>query len=248
MRGLAWALMLFTGAAASGPRVAVIIDDLGNRGAADRRAVALPGPVALSVLPHTPFARRVAEDGHAAGKEVLVHLPMQGMADTSPGPGVLHLHSTRAELERALEMALAAVPHARGINNHEGSMLTRHPGHMAWLMEAVARRGGLFFVDSRTTRHTVAERLAREHRVPVLSRDVFLDDDPSPESVAAQFERLLSIARRKGVAVAIGHPHGATLELLERRLPTLALQGIELVSLATLLEQEQSPWPAYSSP
>lgn len=241
-------LMLCAGTAWADVRVSIIIDDLGNRAVLDRRAVALPGPVAMSVLPHTPHARRIAESAHAAGKEVLVHLPMQRLEEARPGPGVLHLDITRGELERTLHDALDAVPYASGVNNHMGSLLTRHPGHMAWLMSALRQRGALFFVDSRTTRHTVAERLAREHGVPALSRDIFLDDDPGPEAVNAAFDRLLDVARRRGAAVAIGHPRRATLEVLEARLPRLADDGVALVTLSELLQRETPAWPAFSSP
>lgn len=248
MRTLILCLLLWAGEVFSGPQVAIIIDDLGNRGVLDRRAVALPGPVAMSVLPHTPHARQIAERANAAGKEVLVHLPMQRLDELTPGPEVLSLASTRTVLERLLDGALASVPHASGVNNHMGSLITRHPGHMGWLMSALARRGGLFFVDSRTTSRTVAAMMAREKGVPVLSRDVFLDDDRDPAAIAAAFDRLEATARRKGRAVAIGHPYPATLALLEERLPRLPEAGFELVKLSTLLQSERSQWPAYSSP
>lgn len=242
--------LLGAGAAQAGPVVSIIIDDLGNRGALDRRAVALPGPVAMSVLPHTPHARHVAERARKAGKEILVHLPMQSAAETDVPPATIGLHDTRGQLEAALRRALEAVPNAVGINNHRGSLITRHPGHMAWLMEALTRHRPLFFVDSRTTKFTVAARVAAEHGVPALSRDVFLDDDPDREAVDRAFDRLVETARRQGRAVAIGHPRAATLAVLEERLPELAEHGIRLVPLASMLaleHQEEERWLPYSS-
>lgn len=248
-RTLAALCLLASGTAQAGPTVSVIIDDLGNRGALDRRAVALPGPVAMAVLPHTPHATHVAERAHRAGKEVLVHLPMQSMEALRAPAGAIDLHDTRQQLESHLDRALAAIPHAIGVNNHMGSLITRHPGHMDWLMSALARRPELIFVDSRTTKFTVAERLAREHGVPALSRDVFLDDDPSRESVERAFDRLVTTAERRGRAVAIGHPLPVTLEVLERRLPELAARGIEVVPLSEMLAMEKvKPWRTYSSP
>lgn len=229
-------LLLASGAGQAGPVVSIIIDDLGNRGRLDRRAVALPGPVAMSVLPHTPHARHVAERARRAGKEILVHLPMQSEAAPDAPPGTIALHDTRRQLEGHLRRALEAVPHAVGVNNHMGSLITRHPGHMAWLMNALAEHPRLFFVDSRTTKFTVAGRVAGEHGVPALSRDVFLDDDPSREAVERAFDELVDIARRRGRAVAIGHPHPVTLKVLEERLPELAALGVTLVPLSEMLE------------
>lgn len=243
-------LLLASGAVQAGPVVSVIIDDLGNRGALDRRAVALPGPVAMSVLPHTPHARHIAHRARQAGKEVLVHLPMQGETSPEVPPDTIGLHDTRRQVEDHVRRALEAVPHAAGVNNHQGSVITRHPGHMAWLMSSLAGHPRLFFVDSRTTDRTVAARLAGEHGVPALSRDVFLDDDPSRDAVERAFDRLVDTARRRGRAVAIGHPRDTTLAVLEERLPRLAGLGVELVPLSEMIETESAKeerWLPYSS-
>ncbi len=128
------------------PVISIIIDDLGYGLVDGRRAIDLPGPVACSVLPHTPYSSRLAEAAHGAGKEVLLHLPMQPMNDKDPGFGALTLDTNEQGLRRLLEANLAAVPHVVGINNHMGSLLTRHPGHMGWLMRDLRDdpRGAVF--------------------------------------------------------------------------------------------------------
>ena len=195
-------------------RIAIIIDDLGYVHGPGRRTVALPAPVVCSVLPHTPFSRTIARAAHAAGKEVLLHLPLQATSeDAVTSVGTIRIDSTRSQLVRILESDLETVPHVVGINNHMGSLLTRHPGHMDWLMGALKARGNLFFVDSYTSELSVALRFAREHDVPALRRDVFLDNVPVQEDIGREFERLLSIARRNGRAVGIGHPVSRNAEL-----------------------------------
>ena len=134
-----------------------------------------------------------------------------------------------------LGQALDSVPHAIGINSHRGSLLTRHPGHMQWLMEEISTYGNLFFIDSYTHHGSVALQVADEIGVPAMRRNVFLDPDPSPETVAREFERMKKLARKRGTAVAIGHPYPATLDLLERELPRLAEEGFELVRISELL-------------
>ncbi len=229
-----------TDAGMTAPRVAIIIDDLGYQAAAGRRAVALPGAVALAFLPGTPQGERLARLAHGNGKEVLLHLPLQAASEAHQpermGDAVgIHLDMSRGELRSALATALESVPHATGVNSHRGSLLTRHPGHMQWLMEEILAHGGLFFVDSYTTHKSVALAIANEHDVAAVRRDVFLDPDRSPETVQREFERLVRLAERRGAAVAIGHPHDETLELLERELPLLAARGIELVRVAELV-------------
>lgn len=220
------------------PRIAIIIDDLGRSEALGRRAAGLPGPVACAFLPRAPHSPALAELAHGRGQVVMLHLPMQSMEQRRLDAGGLTLHMTRRQFEATLAEDLARVPHVQGVNNHMGSLLTRHPGHMLWLMEALRDRGGLFFIDSRTTLHTVARQLAFEQGIPSLSRDVFLDNSPDIEAINAQFDHLLALARRQGAAVAIGHPYPATLEVLEARLPRLRREGVELVPITRLVEQQ----------
>ena len=223
--------------AQSTPRIAIIIDDLGYHLSAGHRAVALPGPVACAILPGTPGSVQLAQAAWQSGKEVLLHLPMQSMhGQGAVEPGSITLDTTRQGLADTFANALATVPFAVGVNSHRGSLLTRHPGHMGWLMEEMLRAGGLYFVDSYTTHHSVALRIASEQGVPAIKRDVFLDSDPAPEMVEREFERLKAMARERGLAVAIGHPYPGTLAFLERAIPALVEEGIELVPLRELIQ------------
>ena len=222
--------------AQSAPRIAIIIDDLGYHLAAGQRAVALPGPVACAILPGTPRSTQLAQAAWQSGKEVLLHLPMQSMhLHGAMEPGSITLDTTRQGLADIFANALATVPFAVGVNSHRGSLLTRHPGHMSWLMEEILMAGGLYFVDSYTTHRSVALQIASEQGVPAIKRDVFLDSDPAPEMVEREFERLKALARENGLAVGIGHPYPATLGFLERAIPRLVEEGIELVPLRELI-------------
>ena len=214
------------------PRIAIIIDDLGYELEAGRRAVNLPGPVACAVLPSTPRAIELARAARTAGKEVLLHLPMQSETDDADQePGMIRLDTTREQFARSFAESFESVPFAIGVNSHRGSLLTQHPGHMEWLMEEITARGDLVFVDSYTTHRSVALQLARENGIPSVRRDVFLDSDRDDESIAREFDRLKQLARSRGLAIAIGHPHAETLAFLERELPGLAGQGYELVGI-----------------
>ena len=230
-------LMLAAGLVVAGPpRVAIIIDDLGYALDVGRRAIALPGPVTYAVLPGAPRTAILANTAHENGKEVLLHLPLQAYPeDQAQEPGGINLDMSREEFGATFEAAFASVPHAIGVNGHRGSLLTRHPGHMQWLMEELLARDDLFFIDSYTTHKSVALQLARESGIRAMRRDVFLDPDRLPGTVAREFERMKQLARERGFAVAIGHPYPATLEFLERELPNLEAEGLELVAISVLL-------------
>jgi len=224
-------------AAAAQPVVSIVIDDIGDNPDTGQRAVDLPGPVACAFLPGTPYAHSLAERAHRQGKEVLLHQPMQAVAHNDLlGPGALMLHMTEPRFLHTLRDNLQSLPYVVGVNNHMGSLLTRHPGHMTWLMRELKREGDLFYVDSRTTRHTVAEQMAHEVGVPTTRRNVFLDNRLSKEAIRDQFLELVRDAREEGHALAIGHPHPKTLAVLEQEIPKLAAQGVRLVPVFTLLQ------------
>lgn len=226
-------------AQAQRPVIAIIIDDLGNR-SSDVQAINLPGAVACAFLPHTPHAQRLAKIAHANNKEVLLHAPMQSMhSDKKLGPGSLMLDMSESEFIKTFQEDLASIPHVQGVNNHMGSLLTRHPGHMLWLMQEINRQGDLFFVDSRTTAHSVARMVANENNVPSLTRDVFLDAEDSEAFVEKQFDRLLKIARTHGYALAIGHPYPSTMKVLKKRLQELESEQVDLVPVSTMLKIRQ---------
>jgi len=227
------ALLLIAGAASSEPAtvptVTLVIDDLGNNRHEAERVIQLPGSVVCAVLPQTRHARTIAEAAHAQGKPVILHLPMEPLSGIDPGPGQIDSHMSFAQMQSTLDADLASVPHATGVSNHMGSLMTAQPVAMRWLMRALIQHR-LYFIDSRTEAGSLAAIIARQEGVPVLERQVFLDPDPSPEGVNRQLERLEQLARRHGHALAIGHPYPTTLVALEQWLPTLNAKGLKLVS------------------
>jgi polysaccharide deacetylase 2 family uncharacterized protein YibQ len=215
------------------PKVAylsLIIDDLGQSPEKDSRALALPGPVTLAIMPDTPHATEFARQAHKAGKTVMLHMPM----DPATGPYAWHPDLPLPELESRLNAALLKVPYAAGINNHEGSRMTAEPVAMSWLVEELQRRH-LFFVDSRTSAKTVAAAEAQKIGLASLSRDVFLDDDRTAEAINGQLQSAIRLAHKQGSAVMIGHPYPVTMEVLERELPKLKSEGIDWIELRHMI-------------
>jgi uncharacterized protein len=218
-----------------GPQLAIILDDLGHDRSAADSLLALPFPLTVSVLPHLPFSTDVAEEVHRRGDEVLLHLPMESQSGEAPPEAVqLRVGMNRDDVESILAGMLETVPYAMGVNNHQGSRATSDSALMDALMPALRRRG-LFFIDSRTTAATVAYHSAGRAGVPAASRKVFLDDAPSPETILAQLDLAARDARRDGSAIAIGHPHPATIAVLAEGVPRLEAAGIRLVFASDLV-------------
>ena len=217
------------GARANAPRLAIIIDDVGYDRAAADALFALPFPLALSVLPNVAHSTDIAEEAYRRGYQVMLHLPMESSnGESKPEAVQLRSGMSPGEAARLLGRMLETVPHAVGVNNHQGSLATADPGLMAAIMTALRERE-LFFLDSRTTAATVAHEAAVREGVPAASRNVFLDDVATREAVRQQLALAARHARQQGFAIAIGHPHPATLEALQEYLPQLEAQGIRLV-------------------
>lgn len=233
-RLLAFALALVSVPALAAPAISIVIDDLGDKLTAGRAAIALPGAVACAFLPESPHTQRLAAEAHAAGKAVMLHLPLQPL-NGKAHPLALNASQSAASRAAHLQRLLKAVPHARGVNNHQGSRATESREQMHWLMRELSLAGIDYFVDSGTSAHSQAYALARAYGMPTLKRRVFLDNEPTAAAVNAEFDRLLRLARRDGLALAIGHPHEATLQVLRERLPQLAQEGIELISPVQML-------------
>ncbi len=237
--------------------ISLIIDDIGNSPESGLAALELPGDLVYSFLPNTPYATLLAEMAHEKGKQVMLHIPMEAEHHKELGPNGLLLNMTEPDYKAALDQALQSVPHAVGINNHMGSLLTQHQQPMKWLMDVLLQHQ-LFFLDSRTTVKTVAQQTAADMGVKTFRRDVFLDNSRNQEDILKQFNRLISLAKHKGFATGIAHPYPETLAVLKEQIPALQAKGIKLVFASEFLEQytlkdqeltqRSALWPASSSP
>ncbi|HEY6102436.1 MAG TPA: divergent polysaccharide deacetylase family protein [bacterium] len=214
-------------------RVAVIFDDAGGSLEDVEAIIALGRPVTIAVLPGLRFSRDVAERTRAAGLEVFLHLPIEADPPQPMGPGGIAVAMTDEEIAVMVRDGLDTVPGAIGVNNHMGSRGTADARVMRAVLGVVKARG-LIWVDSRTTIHTVGAELAGQMGIPTASRQVFLDNDDRPEAIRVQITRLIEIARRNGEAIAIGHAHRRTAQVLREMLSEFDHADIELVPASGL--------------
>jgi uncharacterized protein len=219
------------------PAIAVVIDDLGLNRRNTAALNKLKGPLTLAFLPYAGALEEQAQAGRAAGHELMLHLPMEPTGHEWPGPNALLSSLSPPDLVSRLRGQLLSFRGFVGINNHMGSLLTTERGPMALVM-AELRSRGLLFLDSRTTSRSIAGAEAQRMGVPHAQRDVFLDNDPDLAAIRRQLTATERIARRRGSAVAIGHPHDATIEALRGWLPTLEQRGFVLVPISSIVVRE----------
>lgn len=213
---------------AGAPRLAIIIDDCGQWPETEHGFIALPAPLTLSVLPHVRYGTQIARDADAAGKGVMLHLPMEPLSGADPGPGRITVAMSDDAIAAQVRDDLASVPLAAGVNNHEGSRATADDRVMRAVASVLAQRG-LFFIDSRTGSASVAERDTSAAGIRTAGRDVFLDNAADVAATESQLRRAAQLAQSQGSAIAIGHPRPTTLTAVRTLLPELQHEGIQLV-------------------
>ena len=213
-------------------RVAIIIDDIGYR-YSDAKALELPGNVTFSILPHTPYGKRLAVKANSHQKDVLLHIPMESEKGQRLGPGALTSDMSEQTIHDTLAASFAEIPFAIGINNHMGSRLTSLYKPMSWTMNFLKKRD-LLFLDSKTSAHSQAEQAARDLGVPINNRHVFLDNNLDDAYIEQQFNELINHAKSNEFAIAIAHPHPETVKNLTRLIPRLSKNNITLVPLSAL--------------
>jgi polysaccharide deacetylase 2 family uncharacterized protein YibQ len=138
------------------------------------------------------------------------------------------------EIRRNIRAAIDTSPYFDGVNNHMGSRMTPDAQIMKTVLSELKRRD-LFFIDSMTTNESKGWKVARELKIPTLKRDIFLDDNPSAEAIRSQVARLVKIAKIRGMALAIGHPHKTTLKSLREAAAHFREEGVEIVAAHDLL-------------
>jgi uncharacterized protein len=217
------------------PRVAIVIDDLGYQRQLALDFIALNIPLTLSFLPQAPYSREMAQAAVQEGKEILLHLPMEpkGFPKTDPGPSALLTTMTEEEIRNTLEKDLDQFPRVRGVNNHMGSLFTEDREKMAQVLRII-RQKNLYFFDSRTSPDSVVLSIASQLGVKAIGRDIFLDNVSQDDAIRLQLDKLIDLAKRKGLAVACGHPHPQTLRVLKEAIPELR-DKVHLVPLSGLL-------------
>lgn len=215
----------------------IVIDDFGYGGEGTAEMLALDCPITAAVM---PFSSQSGADGAAAaaaGKEVILHMPMESLTGKPEWVGEKGIFTsmTDEEIASRVREAVEIVPNAVGINNHMGSKIMEDARALRAVMTE-AKAQGLLFLDSRTTPNSKAGTLAAELALPLLERSVFLDSTDDGELVKNRLRKAGELALSTGYALAIGHvgPEGGmvTVNAIKEVAPQLEAKGVRLVTIS----------------
>lgn len=216
--------------------LAIIVDDMGKSVQEAKSLLDIGVPLTFSIIPGLPKVRQVAEEARKNGAEVMIHIPMEpkGYPRQRLEENGLLLSQSSEELSGRVEAFLREIPGAAGANNHMGSRFTEDREKMRTVIEALKGKG-LFFVDSKTSPASVGYDVAREIGVKTAVRNVFLDNVQDVGAITKQLNLAANMARKRGSAIAICHPHPTTIQALAAALPRLQEEGITFVHVSRLV-------------
>ncbi len=227
---------VYTAAQPKEALLAVVIDDFGYHAEGTEEMLALRIPFTAAVMPFHKSTQQDAADAAAAGKEVILHMPMESLTGKAEWVGEkgIFVSMNEAQTEAVLLEALSQVPQAVGMNNHMGSAVVQSDTHMTAVAKVLAAYD-LFFLDSMTTAQTCAEACCAAEGVTCVKRDVFLDSTDDVEKVKENLRLAAQTALECGGAVAIGHvgPEGGsiTAEALAECAAQIEAAGVRFVTL-----------------
>jgi len=218
------------------PKISFIIDDLGYEKEIAQKIIELDFPVTLSILPFLQNSKYIAEEGNKNNQEIMLHLPMEpNNSNIDPGPGAIKSYMSEEEIRQTVRSSIFDFPYVIGVNNHMGSKITENREIMKIILEEI-RRYNLFFIDSMTSKNSIAYKLAQEMGVKTAVRSVFLDNKNDMEYIKKQISEAREIALKDGEAIAIGHSRINTFYVLKRMVPELIKTGIEIVPASQLVK------------
>lgn len=219
-------------------KIAVVIDDFGNGMKGTQAMIDMPVKLTVAVMPFLPTTERDAELAHAAGHDVIVHMPMEPKQGKPSwlGPGALMADMTDEQVRDAVQRAIDDVPHAVGMNNHMGSKIIEDERMMRIVLE-VCKERGLFFLDSNTSIHSVVPQIAKQIGLPIMRNVMFFDHVGSRQHMAKQIHWLGTYMDEHENCIAIGHV-GVSGELMSdalRHCISLFADKYEFVGISALV-------------
>ena len=227
------------------PLVAIIIDDIGFDKEITEKFNKIDKNITFSILPNSPFGKKIAESLYKKKVDIMLHLPMEPIQypDINPGVGAIFVHMSKQELITQVRKNLNAIPHIKGVNNHMGSRLTSMPVPMNEIF-TVLKEKDIFFIDSMTSRRSICKSLAQRLQISFARRDIFLDNIQSPDHIKKQMKTLIAIALTHGTAIGIGHPYEVTYITLKNFFPDFKSK-VKFVSASAIVELSNSETPEF---
>jgi polysaccharide deacetylase 2 family uncharacterized protein YibQ len=217
-------------------QIFLVIDDAGLTMRQAEQFVNIPISMTIAIMPHRRVCREVDQLVRKDPlKEVILHQPMEAnRSSANPGRGAIYDRMGNKEVLLILEDNLLTVPSAVGINNHMGSRVTENGQIMKEVLSFCQSRK-LFFLDSKTSYNSVVPKVAKELKVHLEQRHVFLDIVHERSAIERAWRQTIKKAEKNGYVVVIGHAWSKdTADVIRESYQVLQKKGYTFHQLSEL--------------
>ena len=195
------------------PKLVILIDDVSTKAQKDK-ILNIGYTVNMAFLPPT----NAHKDSAKIAQDLpfhMIHFPMQASsAFKGEEIGTLRVSDSYEEIEKRVKQLRLWYPNAIYTNNHTGSVFTENDAAVDKLFRAL-KKYNFIFVDSRTSAKSVIKKYAQKYEMPYIVRNTFIDNDRNYGAIQSQLKKAIDLAKKQGYAIAIGHPHNITLQVLK---------------------------------
>ena len=219
-------------------KIAIIIDDFGyyDNNTTDM-FLKFNYPITLAIIPGQKHSTQIAQEAKKHDKTIMIHLPMEAIEEkVEDSDFTIMTNMPDSVIANRIQKALAHLPDAIGINNHMGSRATADTRVMQIVFQQLKSNGKLF-VDSKTTNKSIISEVASKNNVKFAVNNGFLERKKNEDEVYIQrkLAAIAKIAKRRGMAVVIGHPYKETIKVLSEEIPKLEKQGFKIVPITDVV-------------
>ena len=217
-------------------QMAIVIDDFGYNKEPISIFAGITRPLTFSVLPYQPFSNEAAARGLSSGHQVMLHLPMEPLAQAEQSEKLtITINMSDGEIQEMTKKAIQAIPGLMGVNNHQGSRATADKRIMKAVLSEL-KGNNLFFLDSRTNSQSIGAETARQMGIKTGENQLFIDNKDDVSAIKAQLRTAQDMAIKHGSVIVIGHARMNTATAVSEMIPELEAKGIQLVFVSQLVK------------
>ena len=222
------------------PKVAIIVTGIGlNSKASDLAITTLPGEVDLGFSPYGRKLQDWMDKARAHGHEGFLMIPTEPLRypENDPGPHTLLAGASSRDNLKKLDWLLSQVTGYVGVINEMGSKFTASEEDVQPVIDDLKARG-LMLLDSRSTRFSVAAKLARRSTMPRAINNLYVDNQISSAEITRNLTQLENTARSMGVAVGVARALPLSIREIAAWARDLEERGIELVPITAIANRQ----------
>ncbi len=222
------------------PQIAIIINGIGLNAKTTNIAItSLPGEINLGFSPYGRELQKWMNKSRTYGHEGLLMIPTEPLSypNDDPGPHTLMTNAPSRDNLKRLDWLLSQVTGYVGVINEMGSKFTTSEDDVLPILNSLKERG-LMFLDSRSTRFSVAAKVARRLSMPRALNNLYIDNNINSKDIRANLAKLENTARTYGVALGVANAVPLSIKEIALWSKSLSARGFQLAPVTAIVNRQ----------